>query len=401
MPTRRRVPAVAVIQLMAAVVDGVALSTIVLHVTEHLHLAPSTTGLVLSAAAAVALVVAGPLGVVADRVGLRRSGAAATLGSAVALLGYAVSDSLVVYAASAVVFVVSQAVSGAIRQALAVAGAPASERLGVRATMHTLLNVGLGAGTLVGASVAALGTSSAFRTAYVAAGLLSIAAALATLRLRAVDEGRTRVAPPGGLAVVLRDRRFVVATALTAVVQLTMPALSVLLPVWVLQHTVAPAWAAGVALALNTALVIAVQRPWSARLVSSRAVVRSARVAAAALVLAGALFTVCGRVDTAAPAVLLIVLAVVALTAGEVAGGAATWSVALSDVPPLAEGRYQSVFSMGSSTARIVGPGLALPLVVAQPGTGWLLLGLAMGAACLGIARLAATPACHPDLVEA
>lgn len=53
-----RVTAPAVIQLMAAVVDGVALS----------------------AAAAVALVVAGPLGVVADRVGLRRADAVATLG---------------------------------------------------------------------------------------------------------------------------------------------------------------------------------------------------------------------------------------------------------------------------------------------------------------------------------
>ena len=391
MPTRRRVTALAVIQLMAAVVDGVALSTIVLHVTEHLGLAPRTTGLVLAAAAAVALVVAGPLGVVADRFGLRRSGAVATLGSAVALLGYAVSDSLAVYAASAVMFVVSQAVAGAIRQALAVAGAPAVERLGVRATMHTLLNVGLGAGTFVGASVAALGTSSAFRTAYVAAGLLSISAAVATLRVRGIDEGRATVAPPGGLTVVLRDHRFVVATALAAIVQLTMPALSVLLPVWVLQHTVAPAWAAGVALALNTALVIAVQRPWSARLASSRAVAGSAYVAAVALLAAGTLFTSSGRVDSPTSAVVLIVLAVVALTAGEVAGGAATWAVALSDVPAHAEGRYQSVFSMGASTARIVGPGVALPLVVAQPGVGWLLLGLAMAAACLGIARLATT----------
>lgn len=266
--------------------------------------------------------------------------------------------------------------------------------------MHTLLNVGLGVGTLLGASVAALGTSSAFRTAYVAAGLLSIAAAAATLRIRGIDEGRATVARPGGLSVMLRDRRFVVATALAAVVQLTMPSLSVLLPVWVLQHATAPTWAAGLALALNTALVIAVQRPWSARLGSSRAVIGSAYVAAAALAVAGVVFTASGRVDSPTSAVLLIVLAVVALTTGEVAGGAATWAVALSHVPPHAEGRYQSVFSMGASTARIVGPGVALPLVVAQPGTGWLLLGLAMAAACVGIARLAAAPTHRPDLLE-
>lgn len=401
MTTHHRYAAPAALQLLAAVVDGMALSTIVLHVTEHLGLAPATTGLVLSAAAAVALVVAGPLGAVADRVGLRRAGAVASLGSAVALLGYAAAGSLLGYAASAVAFVVAQAVSGAVRQALAVAGAPAGERLRIRATMHTLLNVGLGAGTVVGAVLAALGSSEAFRASYAAAGLLSIAAAVATLRLRGIDEGRASVAPPSGLALVLRDHRFVAATALASVVQLTMPVLSVLLPIWVLRHTAAPAWAAGAALALNTALVIATQRSWSARLATSADVVRSARTAAGALLVAGVLFTASGSAGSPTAAIAYVALAVVSLTIGEVAGGAATWAVALSDVPDEAEGRFQSVFSMASSGARIVGPAVALPLVVSQPGVGWLALGLVMAAACLGVARLATTPARCEALVRA
>lgn len=390
MPCSPRPVAAAGLQLVAAVVDGIALSTIVLHVTEHLGLTPRTTGLVLASAAVAALVLAGPLGVVADRVGLRRAGAVATLGSAAALLGYAVTDSLVAYAASAVSFVVAQAVAGAIRQALAVAGAPPDARLGVRATMHTVLNVGLGLGTVVGSLLAALDSGRAFRAAYVVAGLLSIAAAVVTLRLRGVDERRASVAPPGGLATVLGDRQFVAATALASVVQLTMPVLSVLLPVWVLRHSAAPVWAAGAALALNTVLVIALQRPWSARLTSGAEVVASARLAAAALMGAGVLFTASGAVGSTVGATVLVGLAVVALTLGEVAGGAATWAVALGDVPADAEARYQSVFSMSSSGARIVGPAVALPLVVALPGVGWLVLGLAMAAACLGIGHLAA-----------
>ena len=105
--------------------------------------------------------------------------------------------------------------------------------------------------------------------------------------------------------------------------------------------------------------------------------------------LAGALLAASGSAGSPATAVALIALATVALTLGEIAGGAASWAVALSDVPPEAEGRYQSIFSMGASTARILGPGIALPLVLATGAVGWVILGVAMAGACLGIARLA------------
>ena len=165
-----------------------------------------------------------------------------------------------------------------------------------------------------------------------------------------------------------------------------MPILSLLLPVWVLRSA-APAWSAGVALAVNTVLVIIVQRGWAARLVDARTTALSAHIAAAAMVTAGLIFA--GLPPAAAPAaaVVLVIAAVVALTAGEVSGGAAVWQVALQHIDPAAEGRYQSAFSMSASGGRVLGPLLALPLILHAGSSGWVLLTLVTGAACLLVAR--------------
>lgn len=120
----------------------------------------------------------------------------------------------------------------------------------------------------------------------------------------------------------MRDRSFAGAVGLACLVQLTMPILSLLLPVWVLRSG-APVWTAGVALAVNTVLVILVQRGWAARLVDARASALSALIAAAAMVAAGLLLAPLPHTDTTAAAVALVTAAVVALTAGEVSGGAA------------------------------------------------------------------------------
>ena len=189
--------------------------------------------------------------------------------------------------------------------------------------------------------------------------------------------------------VALRDRRFAAATGFAAAIQLTMPVLSVILPVWVLEHTAAPIWLSGVALALNTVLVIFGQRPYAARVTTARATARTAIIAAAGLGVAGSLLAVSGGVASPLVTVILVLAAIVALTIGEICGGIATWRVALDHVPAGAEGRYQAAFSMSTSAARIVGPAVALPLVIMLGPAGWLILTAVMAAACLGIAALA------------
>src|SRR6185436_7701285 len=170
--------------------------------------------------------------------------------------------------------------------------------------------------------------------------------------------------------IALRDHRFAVATFLATIVQLTMPVLTLLLPIWVLFYTDGPRWVPGAALALNTAIVIGMQTPWAARVVTPVAAARSADLAALALLAACTLM--------GAAAIDLGPTFAGVVTVGAVAGGAATWFVALRDVPPAAEGQYQSAFTMSTSTARIIGSAVALPLMTGVAFGGWIILGAAM-----------------------
>lgn len=384
----RRRTVVYSVHLAAAVVDGVALSTIVLHATRHLGLLSGAIGVLLTVAGVAALVTAVPLGALADRLGLRTSAAVFGLGSAAALAGYALADTGLEYVTAAVCFAIAQAAAGAVRQALAVDGAESAARLCIRASMHTLLNIGFGLGTVLGGVVAVLGSSTAFRMAYAVAAMIAVLAAVATLTLPASAH---RAADSAGILAALRDRRFATATVLASLIQLTMPVLSILIPVWVLTNTDAAQWLPSAALAVNTALVIAGQKRWSATVVNAITAARSAQIAAASLFLACALLAVPATAPWSAAS--LVIAAVIILTVGEIAGGAATWFVALQDVPEEAEGRYQSAFSMSSSAARILGPALALPLVTHGPIGGWIVLGIVLAAACLGVSVLAASQA--------
>lgn len=374
------------VQFAGAAVDGLVLSSITVHALVGLQVGAETVGVVLAVAAAVAMVSAPLSGAIADRVGLPRAGACYATLSAAALVTYAATRSLTGFAVAAVVFVTAQAASGSIRHAIAVVGVQGADRTRLRASMHTVLNAGFGCGTVLGVVVLASATDAMFSTAYALGAVLSLITAGATLMLSIPDlseRGRPR-AP--GMWIALRDRPFAVAVGLACLVQLTMPILSLLLPVWVLRSA-APSWTAGVALAVNTVLVISVQRGWAARLVDARTTARSALVAAAAMVTAGLILAALPRANSPAIAVALVIAAVVVLTVGEVSGGAAVWQVALQHVDTSAEGRYQSAFSMSASGARVLGPLLALPLVLHAGSGGWIVLALMMGAACLLVAR--------------
>lgn len=376
-PPRRLLAA----QVLAAVVDGLALSTIVVHAVTGLQIGPARIGLLMATGAAVALVAAPLLGPVLDRIGLARGAAAGSLLTAAALIGYATAPGVGLLAVSVATFMTAQAISGAARQGLAATGSAVDTRHRHRATMHTLLNVGLGLGTVVGALLTLLGSVV---TGYLVAAAGSV---LVALLVATVETPASRQTPSGGVLIALRDRRFRTALALAVLLQLTMPILSVLLPVWVVTSTAAGGWVAPLGLGINTMLVILCQRWWSARLDGPRRIRRSARIAALGAIAAGVCLPLAITVPGAA--IGLVLTGVVAITVVEVAGGAAIWRVALDEVPAAAEGRYQAAFSMSASGARVLGPLVALPLVIVAPSAGWLLIAATLAAAALGVAALA------------
>jgi hypothetical protein len=116
----------------------------------------------------------------------------------------------------------------------------------------------------------------------------------------------------------MRDRRLLTVTGLAAVLLLTIPIQSVLLPPWLMNRTAAPTWVAAGAFGLNTVLVFLFQSPWSARIRTDADASRSALVAGSAPAVACLLFALMpfgGAIRAAA----LALVGVAVLTLGEVA----------------------------------------------------------------------------------
>ena len=89
---------------------------------------------------------------------------------------------------------------------------------------------------------------------------------------------------------VLRDRPYLTLAALNAVLYLYMPMLSVLLPLYVVQRTTAPAWTVGGFFVLNTVGVTILQVRAARTVSDPRSAIRASR-RAGLLLLATSLFT--------------------------------------------------------------------------------------------------------------
>ncbi|WP_224387816.1 hypothetical protein [Pseudonocardia sp. ICBG1293] len=122
---------VLVAQFVGSLTDGAVLATAVLYATTRIGVGAATVGVVLATAAAAALVLSVPIGMLADRVGLGRAATGLGAVAAAGLLLHAGAGGTAGYAAGAVCFAVGQAGLSAVRQAVAVSAvAPAARRPG-------------------------------------------------------------------------------------------------------------------------------------------------------------------------------------------------------------------------------------------------------------------------------
>lgn len=381
------------IQGISSVADGAVLTTVVLYFSHVVGLSENAVGLVLSAAAAASLALAAPLGLAADRLGLRGTAVAYSLAMAAALAAYALAHTVWAYAAAAIAFGVARSGIASTIQAIVAAQAAPEQRVPARARLHTLLNAGFGVGSVVGAAVLAAGRPGLFVALFAVGAVASAVCAAMFGRLRVASApGAERCRSRRG---ALRDRRLLTVTGLTAVLLLTIPILSVLLPLWLVTRTAAPTWVAAAAFGLNTGLVFLLQSPWSARVRTDAEASRSALVAGSALAVACLLFAwmPLGGAELAAA---LALVGVAVLTVGEVAAGPAAWHLALRDTPAARQGEYQAVFGMSFSVARILGPLIALPLITGLGPAGWVVVAVVVVSAGVGLAVIGSARSTAP-----
>jgi MFS family permease len=388
----------AVAQLADAVGLGGYLVCSALYFTQVMGLTATQVGFGLTVGWAVGLLAGVPLGHLADRRGPRGVAMLLAVVVAGALLLFLAVRSFVPFVLVASLYGAAQCGLVAARQALLAALVPAAERTATRAVLQVAVNGGLAVGAAFGGLALHLDSEAAYLTVLAAdaLGVLASAAVLSTLPPVAAT-------PPGPagepVLLVLRDRPYVVLTALNMVLQLHIPLITLAIPLWIVEHTAAPQWTVAALLVLNTASVVLFQVRVARRVNGLASAARQVRAAGVLLLLACAVFAASAASASPWVAVSVLVLAAALQVAAEMLAASGAWQISFDLAPPGRHGQYQGFFGSGFAVARMLGPLLLATLVLDGGTVGWLVLGvvfLLAGIATVPAVRTAAAEPAHP-----
>ncbi|MFD4194576.1 MFS transporter [Amycolatopsis thermoflava] len=362
-------------QLVNSLGDGAYYVTSALYFTLVIGLPPAQVGLGLTLGWAAGAVAGVGAGHVADRYGPRRVAVLLALGTAVALGGFVFARSFPAFLALAGAYACGQSGLAAARQALLAGLVEPAHRTRVRAHLQAATNAGLAIGAAAGGVALQAGTALAYQVVFAADAAGFVVAAVILSRLPEAE-----VVRDGSRLAVLRDRPYAVLALLHTVMMLNMPLLSLVIPLWMVERTDAPAWLVSALLLVNTVSVVLFQVRVARRVSGLRTAARAARGAGILMLLACAVYA-----SSASVWVLLLVAAVVQV-AGEMLLAAGAWEISFTLAPDGKQGQYQGFFASGVAIARMAGPVLLTTLVLGGGAVGWLVLGVLFLLTGLGFA---------------
>jgi MFS family permease len=386
-PNQRRV-------LFAALADalgtGLFLPISVIYLTRIVGLAAAQVGLGLTIAGLIA-VVAGPCaGPLLDRYDARKIVLACFAASALGFLAYLTVDSLLKFIVVAIVIQFASRMDRPAKAVLTLGVVPAKDRTVALAWQQAIRNLGYGVGGLLAGLALLIPGRTPFEVllaanaaSYVLAGLLVVQ--LPPIRPPAAKLGTRQ---PGYLHV-LHDRPYLRLAGLNAVVCLHDSVLVVAMPLWVILRTAAPLSMPGILFALNTVLIVLLQVRVTRGITRARGITRSYRAAAIGFGLSGACFAVTagsGRLM----AIVLLVVAVTALTIGELEVTAGEQFLSTELAPELFRGSYLSIYKTSMSVQQAVGPVLVTAVLIDLGRAGWAVIALILVAGSLASQRLGA-----------
>ncbi|MEU6975581.1 MFS transporter [Streptomyces sp. NPDC046371] len=350
--------------------SGLYLTAGVLYFTQAVHLPAAQVGLGLGAAGLVSLVVGIDVGHLADRREARGVYAVTLVVRAAATGGFLFADRLWL-------FVLTISAAGAAQAAGLAARSPIIRRYGgerpqeFRAYLRAVTNVGISLGALVAGWVVQVGTLTAYQLLIVGTTVAFAASAAALLPLPPVPPAPATAGPR---RLALKDRPYLLITAVDGVMAVQFKVLTVAIPLWLVEATSAPRWLIGGTMLVNTLIVIALQVRASRGIDSPAAGARAYRRAGVAFLVSCALVSLAAGTPAWAAAT-LVLTAVVIHTVGELWHAAAGFELSFALAPEHATGQYLGVFGLGAGLAEGFGPALLIALCIGWGRPGWYVAG--------------------------
>ncbi|MGW3668195.1 MFS transporter [Streptomyces sp. NPDC005141] len=350
--------------------SGLYLTAGVLYFTQAARLPAGQVGIGLGIAGLVALALGVAVGHLADRHGARGVYAATLVVQALTTAAFVLADSFWP-------FVLAVCSATGAKAAGTAARSPLIRHYGgdrpqeFRAYLRAVTNVGISLGALGAGWVVQVGTLTAYQ-------LMLIGNAIAFLVSAALLALLPPVAPVpaagGPRWTALRDRPYLLLTAVDGVMAIQFKVLTVAIPLWLVSATAAPHWLISGTMITGTVIVVVFQVRASRGITTPTAGGHAYRRAGVAFLVSCSMISLSTGVPAWAAATLLIT-AVVIHTAGELWHSAAGFEVSFALASPHATGQYLGVFGLGAGLAEAVGPGLLIALCVTWGRPGWYVVG--------------------------
>ncbi|MFJ8016993.1 MFS transporter [Streptomyces sp. NPDC096339] len=351
-----------------------------LYFTLVVGLPAAQVGAALTVAGLVGLLAGIPGGRLADRRGPRTVMMLALAVQASAMAALVLVESWSGLTVVATVDQLAAAVGGAAWGALV--GRVGTDRPALfRAKLRTYVNLGVVLGT-AGAGFAVAANS---RTAYVVLILGNAASfALCSLLLLLLPDYEP-LAPPARARrrPALADRPYVTFTVLYGAMGLQYATVSLLLPIWISEHTNAPRWTVVAVSAINSGVCVLLQTRIGSRIETPRDGGRAFRTAGLLFLLSCPMMALTAHTPGWAAA-LLVVVAIFVHSLGEIWESSAGFALGFGLAPEHAQGEYQGLLGLGFSGGQALAPAILTTIVLGAGTAGWLLLGgffAAVGAA--------------------
>lgn len=328
----------------------------------------------------VALLVMFPVGKITDRYGGHKVYGCSLLLQGAALLGYQFVRDYPTFIITAMLVSVCDRAQNAATGGLIGQAVTGTERVGIRARLRALSNVGISFGALLGGAALQIGTETAFRCMLLGDAIACIMAALCVVPIRLVSFQLERD-ESGSRPSVLSDGRYLRVALFNAAISLHFDLISYIIPIWIALHTGIPSIMVSAVVILDTIIVIVFQMPISRRYATVRAARNGFRITGALLAVSCIVMSGTERIGGWFGTV-IVVAWVLIYGFAEVCHSSCEFAVSFGLAREEAIGEYQALFSLCKGVSNALAPTVLTMVILGGGAAGWLAGGVFLSVSC-------------------